>query len=360
MTVFLFAAGLLLLLAGAEVMIRGAARLAAATGLSPLVVGLTVVAFGTSAPELAISVDAALRGLPDIALGNVVGSNIANVLLILGASALVAPLVVHRQLIRLDVPLMMAVSLAVLLLAGDGRIGRLEGAALVLGAVAYTVLLIRLGRRGRSDGLPASATAGAPGEQVPGVWWRDILLVLAGLALLVLGARWLVQAAVTVASSLGVSELVIGLTVVAVGTSLPEIATSILATLRGQRDIAVGNVVGSNVFNLLVVLGSAAAVAPDGVPVSAAARGFDLPVMTAVAFACLPIFFIGHRINRWEGALFLGYYLAYTAYLLLDAAGHDALPLFSSVMMGFVVPLTVVTLAILAWRAWRAPAGNAP
>jgi cation:H+ antiporter len=343
MTALMLIAGLALLLVGAEVLIRGASRLALATGLSPLVVGLTVVAFGTSTPELAISVDAALRGAPDIAVGNVVGSNIANVLLILGLSALIAPLVVARQLIRLDVPVMVIISGLVFFLAMDGRVARWEGLLLVGLGVLYTVALVRIGRR---DGADPGADAGPPGA-----WWINALLILVGLALLILGARWLVEAAVTIATALGVSELVIGLTVVAVGTSMPEIATSILATLRGQREIAVGNVIGSNIFNLLVVLGATAALAPAGVGVSDAAIRFDLPVMTAVAIACLPIFFTGHCIKRWEGALFLGYYVAYTAYLLLAAADHDALPAFSRMMMGFVLPLTAITLAVVTLRA---------
>lgn len=164
----------------------------------------------------------------------------------------------------------------------------------------------------------------------------------------------MVSAAVSIALGLGISELVVGLTVVAVGTSLPEIATSAVATLRGEGEMAVGNVIGSNIFNLLFVLGASAAVAVEGLPVSAAARNFDLPVMTAVAFACLPIFFTGHRIARWEGGLFLGYYVAYTAYLLLDSTGHDAAPLLGRIMMGFVLPLTAITLAVLAVRACRA------
>jgi cation:H+ antiporter len=343
MTALMLIAGLALLLVGAEVLIRGASRLALATGLSPLVVGLTVVAFGTSTPELAISLDAALRGAPDIAVGNVVGSNIANVLLILGISALVAPLVVARQLIRLDVPVMVIISGLVLFLAMDGRVARWEGLLLVGLGVLYTVALIRIGR---SEGAGVDADAGPPGA-----WWLNALLIVAGLALLILGARWLVEAAVSIATALGVSELVIGLTIVAVGTSTPEIATSILATLRGQREIAVGNVIGSNIFNLLIVLGATASLSPAGVGVSDAAIRFDLPVMTAVAIACLPIFFTGHCIQRWEGALFLGYYVAYTAYLLLAASDHDALPVFSRMMMGFVLPLTAITLAVVTLRA---------
>lgn len=347
MTFLLLLAGLVLLLLGAETLIRGAARLALSSGLSPLVVGLTVVAFGTSAPELAISVDAAWRGAPDIALGNVVGSNIANVLLILGISALVAPLVVARQLIRLDVPLMVLASIVVFVMALDGRLARWEGLVLGSGAVLYVLVLLRLGRSER--------VAAADAEPSPQrAWLANLGLIVIGLAMLVFGARWLVQAAVSVATALGVSELVIGLTVVAIGTSLPEIATSILATMRGQRELAIGNVIGSNVFNLLVVLGFASAIAPEGILVSDAAIRFDLPVMTAVAAACLPIFFTGHCIERWEGGLFLGYYGAYTAYLLLDASHHDGLPAFSQMMMSFVIPLTVITLLVITLRALRA------
>jgi cation:H+ antiporter len=312
------------------------------------VVGLTVVAFGTSAPELAIGLHAALNGAPDITLGNVVGSNIANVLLILGLSAMVAPLIVARQLIRLDVPVMIAVSLATCAMAIDGVVERWEGGLLVFGAVVYTVGLIRIGRR---DAGAIEVKREAP--KVRSRWWLDMLLIAIGLLLLLLGARWLVQAAVSVAVAMGVSELVIGLTIVAIGTSMPELATSILATVRGQRELAVGNVIGSNIFNLLLVLGTCAAISPDGIAVSDAAIRFDLPVMAVVAVACLPIFFSGHRIERWEGALFFCYYVAYTAYLLMQAAHHDALPTFSSMMISFVLPLTLITLLVLAVRGWR-------
>ena len=347
---FLLLGGLVLLLAGAEALIRGASRLALAIGLSPLVIGLTVVAFGTSTPELAITVDAAVRGAPDIALGNVVGSNIANVLLILGLTAMIAPLVVNRQLIRLDVPVMVAVSIGVCAMALDGVIARWEGMLMVACAAVYTIALVRIGRRGTQA---AAAIAGEAPPPPPGVWWVNLLLMGAGLALLVLGAQLLVKAAVSIATGLGVGELVIGLTVVAVGTSLPEIATSMLAAIRGEREMAVGNIVGSNIFNLLLVLGISAGVAPHGVPVSDAAIRFDLPIMAAVAFACLPIFFTGHCIARWEGALFFSFYLAYMAYLLLQAAHHDALPAFSTAMMGFVLPLTIITLAVVTLRAHR-------
>ncbi|MDD3651393.1 calcium/sodium antiporter [Immundisolibacter sp.] len=341
--------GLALLIGGAELLIRGAARLAVSAGLTPLVVGLTVVAFGTGAPELAVGLSSGLGQAPAVGIGNVVGSNIANVLLVLGLSALVAPLRVARRLIRLDVPVMLAASVLVWVLAGDGCIGRLEGGALVLAAAGYTAFVLRLARR---EAAMSRAAAELPGLPARPVWWRDLALVLGGLVLLVLGAQALVTAAVQLAVGFGVSELVVGLTVVAVGTSLPELATSVVAAARGHGQMAVGNVVGSNIFNLLVVLGASAVVA-GGLPVSAAARRFDLPVLTAVAFACLPVFFAGHRIARWEGGLFFVYYLAYVGYLLLDGTGHRAAPVFGWAMMSFVLPLTAVTLAVLTVRAWR-------
>jgi cation:H+ antiporter len=320
-------------------------------GVSPLVIGLTVVAFGTSAPELAVSLQASLDGQADIALGNVVGSNIANVLLILGISALIVPLVVSEQLVRLDVPLMIAASLLLLLFALDGSIGRWDGALFFGGIVAYTGFLVRQSRR-ETAAISAAAEAAPDAGTGQVGWLANTLLILAGLALLVLGSRWLVNGAVQVATLLGVSQLVIGLTVVAVGTSLPEIATSVLASLRGERDIAVGNVVGSNLFNILSVLGISAMVAPSGIPVARAALTFDIPVMIAVAVACLPIFFTGHLIARWEGAVFLAYYMIYTLYLVLNSTNHDALPAFSSAMLLFILPITAVTLGILAARAW--------
>ena len=355
MTVMLLLLGLALLLVGAEMLVRGASRLALATGMSPLVIGLTVVAFGTSTPELAVSIGAANSGAPDIALGNVVGSNITNVLLILGVSALIAPLIVARQLIRVDVPIMLGVSVLALVLALDGGIGRVDGAILAALLVGYTLLQVRLGRSDPAAGDTALDTVNGPPRGTR-AWVMNVALVGGGLALLILGANWLVDSATLIARQFGLSELVIGLTVVAVGTSMPEIATSIIATIRGQRDLAVGNVVGSNIFNLLGVLGLAAVISPTGIPVSPAAVNFDIPVMIATAVACLPIFFTGHSIQRWEGAVFLGYYVAYTAYLLLDAAGHDALPDFRLAMLWVVMPLTVVTLSVVTWRHLRSRA----
>ncbi|MGA7178288.1 MAG: calcium/sodium antiporter [Thiobacillaceae bacterium] len=355
---FGFVLGLAALIVGAELLVRGASKLALSFGISALVVGLTVVAFGTSAPEMAVSVQSAWSGRMDIALGNVVGSNIFNVLVILGLSALITPLVVHQQVIRQEVPIMIGVSLLLWALAADGGISRWEGILLAGLVAGYTILLVRQSRR-ETAAIEAEAKAEyeAAFDGTPRGWdahWGvQVLLILAGLALLVAGAQWLVEAAVGFARQLGVSELIIGLTIVAAGTSLPEVATSVMAAIRGERDIAVGNVVGSNIFNIVAVLGLSASVAPADLAVAPSMLAFDIPVMVAVAVACLPVFFTEGRVARWEGALFLGLYAAYALYLILDASEHDALHRYSAVMGGFVLPLVAATLMALAWRHWR-------
>nr|WP_272888452.1 calcium/sodium antiporter [Stutzerimonas stutzeri] len=356
MTFVYLIAGLVLLVAGAEVLVRGAAKLAAQFGIPPLIIGLTVVAFGTSAPETAVSVQAALNGSGDIAIGNVLGSNIANVLLILGVTSLVAPLIVSRQLIRLDVPIMIGASLVTYALAWDGSLSRLDGALLFSAVIAYTAFLIISSRRATAAGTADDEFAKEFGlDETPKPYASLINagLVVAGLVLLVTGSNFLVEGAVSLARALGLSELVIGLTVIAIGTSLPELATSILAAIRGERDIAVGNIVGSNIFNLLCVLGLASLVSPNAIGVAANALAFDFPVMIAVALACLPIFFTGYAINRWEGLLFVAYYVAYTVYLVLISTGRPLAEVFGDAMIGYVVPLTMVTLLVISGRAWK-------
>ena len=355
MSIVWFALGLAALVVGAEALVRGASRLSLSFGISPLVVGLTVVAFGTSSPELAVSVQSAWSGQVDIAIGNVVGSNIFNVLFILGVSAAITPLLVNQQLIRQEVPIMIGVSLLFWALAADGGIGFWDGALLAGLLAAYIVLVIRQSRRETRDVQAEYDEAFAPPRGGWDAHWGvQVLLIVGGLALLVLGSRWLVEAAVSFARYLGVSELVIGLTIIAAGTSLPEVATSILAAIRGERDIAVGNVVGSNLFNILGVLGVSAVVAPSTLTVSPAALAFDIPVMVAVAIACLPVFFTGNLIARWEGILFAAFYAAYAGYLILLATRNDALGPFSAAMGGFVLPLTAITLVILTFRQVRA------
>jgi cation:H+ antiporter len=354
----LLIAGLVVLVIGAEMLVRGASRLALRFGISPLVIGLTVVAFGTSAPELAVSVRSGLGGQADLALGNVVGSNIFNALAVLGLSALIAPLTVQQQLVRFEVPLVLGLSVLVLVMALDGRIGPFDGLLLTLGIVAYTVFVIRQARREGAAVQDEYAkefghVAAGPLSRLP----VQIALIVAGLGLLVLGASWLVDGAVSIARELEISEAVIGLTIVAAGTGLPELATSVVAAIRGERDIAVGNVVGSSVMNLLGILGVAALATPGGLSVAEGLVYFDIPVMIAVAFACLPIFSSGQRIARWEGGLFLAYYAAYLTYLVLAATEHDALRGFGSTMLGFVLPLTGVTLLVL-WAQQHPHAGE--
>lgn len=362
MTVLLFIGGLLGLVVGAELLVRGASRLALSFGIPPLVVGLTIIAFGTSAPEMAVSTGAVLNGQTDIAIGNVVGSNIFNVLFILGVSALITPLLVNIQLIRQEVPIMIGASLLLLLLSLDGKLGFLDGAILFALLIAYTVFLIvqsRAETRAAQDEYAAEIK-----PAVPGGWDAklpvQLLLIVVGLSFLVLGSDWLVTASTTFAKALGVSDLVIGLTIVAAGTSMPEVATSLLAAVKGERDIAVGNVVGSSTFNILGCLGLSGIVSGDlGLVMPAGILHFDIWVMIAVALACLPVFMTGHEIARWEGGVFLLYYAAYVTYLILAAQQHESLGVFSTAMMSFVIPITVITLIVVLLRR-AGPAGHAP
>lgn len=307
--------GLVLLTAGAELLVRGASAVALQLGLSALAVGLTVVAFGTSAPEFVVSLQAATRGSAAIAVGNVVGSNICNIALILGLAALVRPTVVQARLYRLDVPLLVVLSLlAALLLAGPG-IGRVAGAALLAGLGLYTALTLRQARTESRDVRQEFAQA-LDRRRLPLV--GAVVMLAAGLVLLAVGAELLVRAAVRIAALAGMSEAAIGLTVVAVGTSLPELAASVVAAARGQGDIAVGNVVGSNLFNLLGVLGASAVATPL---IVSGMTWRDLLVMLALAVALLPISRSGFVVSRREGALLVLCYVAYLIWLLAFDAG---------------------------------------
>lgn len=345
--IVLVIAGLIVLILGGEALVRGASTLAATVGISPLVIGLVVVSAATSAPELAVTLDAVLQGEPDLALGNVVGSNIVNILFILGLSALVMPLIIKRQLVRFDIPVMVGLSVLLVAVSLDGTIGLIDGLLLLAGLVVHTVMSIVIGRR---EGSGAETVEPAlTSKPVP--LWLALLLLVAGIGLLVLGARLLVDGAVGIATALGISSLVIGLTVVAVGTSLPELATSIIAVRRGERDMAVGNIVGSNIFNIGMVLGLPAVLFGQGIPVPPAAIALDLPLMLATALALLPIAFTGFVIARWEGSLFVLLYVAYTVYLVLASTAHDALEGFTDVMVWFVLPLLAVTLiAVTAYE----------
>ena len=307
-------AGLALLYFGAEGLVRGSASLALRLGLSPLVVGLTVVAFGTSSPELMVSLRAALAGQGDISVGNVVGSNICNIGLILGLCALITPIATNSQIVRVDIPIMLGITVLALALMADGNLGHTEGAIFCAILVAYIVFSIQLARRRPADSLGAEF-----GEEVK-ISKRglavDILMVIGGLALLVFGARFLVDGAVIIARTYGWSEALIGLTIVAIGTSLPELATSLLAAVKKESDIAVGNIVGSNIFNLVGILGITALIHPlQATGISAA----DLAVMAGFSLLLWPMAYYQQRITRPEGACLLAGYLAYVFWLVRPA-----------------------------------------
>jgi cation:H+ antiporter len=398
--IVLFLLGLVGLVVGGELLVQGASKIAGSFGISPLVIGLTVVAFGTSAPELAVSIQAGLAGKSDIALANVVGSNIFNVLFILGVCALILPLVVSRQLVRREVPIMILVSVLLYLLARDGALAAPDGVLLFAGIIGYTIWSVVASRRANAAVPPESQEpvtidtlrgreprwwiAAAAVLLIAGVagwlgWFQPVAatvmvigslvfllgralrrdelalqlgFILVGLGTLVQGAGWLIDAATTIAARLGVPDVIIGLTIVAAGTSLPEVATSIIATIRKERDIAIGNVVGSNIFNILSILGLSALVTPGGLTVNPVILEVDLPIMIAVAVACLPVFFNGFSIARWDGALFLGSYIAYTVFLILAATADPAIETFRNAVL-LVAPLLVATLVWMTIQGVR-------
>lgn len=339
--------GLVLLLLGAELLVRGASHLARNFGISSLVVGLTIIGFATSSPEIAVGVHAAMTGNGGVSLGNVVGSNIFNVLVVLGAAALAGPLIVSRQLVIWDVPVMIGLSVIAFLFSADMQIGWVDSFFFLVGLILYIWFSIHVSRRD-----PESRSE-MEGEKVDPRWWLNLIFALVGLAMLVGGAELLVYGAVQMATAFAISEGLIGLTIVAIGTSLPEVATSIVASLKGERDIAVGNVVGSNIWNILAVLGVGGLAAGGQLEVYDSFVRFDLPVMLAVAFSCLPIFLVGHRIERWEGALFLGGYVLYMTYLVLDLVKSPLTDEYSYVILQYVLPLTIAFVLIKAYRTSR-------
>ncbi|ACF13715.1 Na+/Ca+ antiporter, CaCA family [Chloroherpeton thalassium ATCC 35110] len=352
--ILLLVGGFVLLVFGAEVLVRGASRLAVMFGISPLVIGLTVVSFGTSSPEIAVSVQSSFAGQADLALGNVVGSNIANILLVLGASAIAAPLTVSIQLVRLDVPLMIGVSILLLLLGLDGNLSLIDGVVLFLGVVGYTSFLVIQSRKQSKAEQEAANEEYGIDEQESAMqrWLINPGFIVIGLVMLVFGSDLLVDGAIIIAKAFGVSEFVIGLTIVAVGTSLPELATSVVASLRGERDIAVGNAVGSNLFNILLVLGVSSIIAPGGLTVTDAAIHFDIPIMIGVALLCMPIFFNG-IVARWEGLFFLVLYASYVMELYFSTTSHPLFPLYNEFLMKGLLPVTTLLLIFVTVRALR-------
>ena len=311
LTLLLLLVGLALLYFGAEGLVRGSSSMALRLGVSPLLVGLTVVAFGTSAPEMIVSVQAAYLGQGDISVGNVVGSNICNIGLILAFSALIVPIKVASQIVRIDTPIMIGATALAIALLYDGALTRAEGIIFFLLLLAYLVFSIRIAKKQAADPLAQEFS-----EEVriskSGVA-VDVLMVLGGLVMLVFGARFLVDSAIVIAKAFGLSEAVIGLTIVAIGTSLPEFATSLIAAIKKEADIAVGNVVGSNIFNILGILGVSAFITPLS---SSGITGVDLGVMAAFALALWGFAATGYRITRLEGFVMLLAYAGFIGWLV--------------------------------------------
>lgn len=351
MVLFLSILGFVLLTVGAEWLVRGASRLAAILGINPLVVGLTVVAFATGSPELAVSLFSALVGKPDITVGNVVGSNILNVFFVLGLAAIVARRLLAQRSMRKDVLAMIAASFLLYGFSWDGVISKMEGILFLILILGYMTWLVKQAQRQR--GAELARQAALPPDAVPQgkhPVLRSIALLLGGLGALVLGADWLVDGAVHLAHLFGISELIIGLTIVALGTSLPEVAASVMACTKGEQEIAIGNVVGSNIFNILAVVGASAIIAPQGIPVNHSAIVLDIPFMLMAALACLPLCFSTRGIHRWEGGVFIVFYGAYAAFLVVAAISPEVQKSLKATLW-FIVPLALLTFIVMAWRA---------
>lgn len=316
--VLVFLGGLVVVLLGAELLLRGAAHLAAMLRISPILIGLTVVSVGTSMPELAVGITAVSEGSGTLAVGNIAGTNIVNILLILGLSAMMRPLPTRALSVKLDVPVMILCAVGLFLMSADGRLGRVEGALMVLSAIVYTVVLVRVSTH-ESAALQREFRA-EYGEGGMGRGWKPVLwnslLLLAGMALTVQGAQWLVDGAVAIARQQGVSDAFIGLTIVAIGTSAPELVTTLIATLKNERDVAIGNLIGSSIYNILVILGLTLLASPGGVDVSDEILWIDLPLAALVALVCLPVFRSDRKVSRKEGAAFVAAYVVYLASLI--------------------------------------------
>jgi cation:H+ antiporter len=345
-------AGLAFCVAGADAFVRGSARLAALAHVPPFLVGLTIVGFGTSAPELAVSVQATLLGQAGIAVGNVVGSNIFNILFVLGLSAVIAPLAVTSSVIRLHIPYVIGSGALLLGLSAGGLLSRTASILLLATFTAYMTMVVVQMMNERHEALDRLDRAQIlPRRRIRADVATQVFLVAAGLAALVLGSRWLVTSAAAVTSALGVSSVLIGVTIVAVGTSVPELLTSVIAAVRGEREIAVGNVIGSNAFNTAFILGVAGSLTGRGIPFDPAVVSFELPVMIIASAACLPVFFTGYSISRWEGVLFLLSYGAYLAHEILSAVSQRGILTLDLVMRRLAIPLVTVLLVISFARA---------
>ncbi len=353
MTLLMFLVGLVGLILGADVLVRGSSKLAFSFGISPLVIGLTIVAFGTSAPEVAVSVSSALKGNPDFALGNVIGSNTFNTLVILGLSAIITPLFVHAQIIKQEIPILLAASLLLVIFAFDQVLTPLECGIFFASLLIYTTYLV-IQSRGESKEVKEEFEKEAPSKsQWDSHWSVQVLLICLGLFLLVKGSDFLVEAAIIFAKSLGVSDLVIGLTILAAGTSMPEVATSITAAIKGEKDIAVGNVIGSNTFNILGCLGLTGLISGGGIAVAPSAFAVDLWVMIAVGFICLPIALPRNELSRSYGFIFVAYYILYTTYLFLSSTSSAYLGVLTGFVTQIALPLTVFYVLVIFLRHMR-------
>ncbi len=322
--VIVFLGGLVVIMLGAELVLRGASRIAAMLGIKPIIIGLTIVSVGNSMPELAVCITAVSEGNSDLAVGNIAGTNVLNILFILGLSAAIRSLPLQALSIKLDVPVMIAAAIGLIIMSIDGILSRGDGLILVFAAVAYVFVLVKLSKKETpriqqefAEEYSAQVLLKDTGKSS---WQLYAVLLSGGMILNIIGADLLVSGAVRIAHSYGISDVVIGLTIVAIGTSAPELATTIVATIKNDRDVAIGNLIGSSICNILVILGLTCIVAKDGVTVGKDVLWLDLPLAAGVAIACYPVFRSDKMVSRTEGVVFVSLYLIYLASLIFFRA----------------------------------------
>lgn len=329
----IFIAGLITLLIGAEMVLRGASKFAVIMGVKPLIIGLTIVSIGTSAPELAVGITASLQGSGSLAVANIAGTNLVNILFILGLSALIQPLPLQLQTLKLDIPMIVVAAILMTVLAWDGTLSRLDGVLMLGVAVLYTLAVVRFSKNESQAvakqfedmcGIDAEEAcnidAAASKQRIMNTKMKYALILAIGIVITVIGANWLVNGAIGIARSLNVSEVIIGLTIVAIGTSSPELVTTIISTIRNDRDVAVGNLLGSSIYNILVILSLICMVSPGGLPVERQLLWLDIPLMLGVALICIPVFLSGNRISRVEGGIGVAIYIIYLFWIINSRA----------------------------------------
>lgn len=349
MTTLLIIGGLALLILGGEILIKSSTNLASRLGMKPIVIGLTIIAMGTSAPEIIINLSSISEGHSSLALGNILGSNIFNILFILGISALITPLIINQKLIKIDIPILIILTITVWIFSLDLNLSFNEGIILFILLILFIIFSIKFSKKESPEVIKEYENEfSTPRKSL----LLTIIYFCMGLTLLLLGSHYLVNGSVSLARSWGISELIIGITILACGSGTPEVVISVMAARKKEYDIAIGNIIGSCIFNILFVLGTSIIIFPNQ-PIPPEALNFDIPIMILTSIICLPICLSDQKVSRIEGLLLLLYFVSYISFIILNSSGHDAIEPFGKIVGLFFIPITMITLFIISLKELR-------